>query len=324
MDKYFFSEEYFNKIRKIYKKDIVMGLLMGRFQPKPNIDTFPSKNIKDNANIQHDANIALNPVKEGTEVEVDSESNTNLSHKEIVYSAGEIHAAFRTCALAYMKEYKNYEISAKVKLRKERLERLGFTSSETLKISNEKFCMVCFQWFKSHFPECIFLPTDKFITLLKQYNLVCGTLEEYKGNISDDNLEEITQVADILNNVKDNNPYSNRIDNDYFHVMITGINNMISAHNMKDRQTLEALRFPFESEPINAIESFPMIYVETRPTYSTQLFIAAFAKDMKTVAEYSHPYTHREEPFIFQLTPYGVVIFSKWGEEAEDEKVNPY
>lgn len=324
MDKYFFSEEYFNKIRKIYKKDIVMGLLMGHSQSEPNIDTFPSKNMEDDANILHDANLGLNPVKEGTEVEVDSGSNPNLSHKEIVNSAAEIHAAFRTCALAYMKEYKNYEISEKVKLRKERLERLGFTSSETLKISNEKLCMVCFQWFESHFPGCIFLPTDKFITLLKQYNLVCGTLEEYKGNISDDNLEEITQVADTLKIVKDNNPYSNRIDNGYFHVMITGIKHMLSVCNVKDKQTLEALRFPFESEPINAIASFPEIYIETCPTYSTQLFIAAFAKDMKTMAEYSHPYTHREEPFIFQLTPYGVVIFSKWGDEAEDEKEKPY
>lgn len=320
----FFSEEIINKVRTKYGRSPLRRNIMGCFQTKLNIDTFPSKNIEDDANILHDANLGLNPIKEGTEVEVDSGSNPNLSHKEIVNSAGEIHAAFRTCALAYMKEYKNYEISEKVKLRKERLERLGFTSSETLKISNEKLCMVCFQWFESNFPGSIFLPTDKFITLLKQYNLVCGTLEEYKGEISDDSLEEITQVADTLKIVQDNNPYSNRIDNDYFYLMITGIKHMLSVYNMKDKQTLEALRFPFESEPINAIESLPNIYVETRPTYSAQLFIAAFAKDMKTVAEYSHPYIHREEPFIFQLTPYGVVIFSKWGDEAEDEKEKPY
>lgn len=306
----FSTKDFINKIINKFEIDLIKGGLMGSYRTEPGIDTFPSKSTEDD-DILHDANLGLKPVKEETYAEVDCGNSPNLSQKKTVYSGGEIHAAFRTCALDYMKEYENYEIDEKEKLRKERLERLGFTSSEALEIYKEKLCVVCFQWFENYFPGCIFLPTDKFVTLLNQYNLVCGRLEEYKGNISDDNLKQVTQVKDTLIIVRDNNPYSNRLDNGSFHVMITGINNFISECYLKNRQTLEALRFPFESELAKTISSLPNIYIETIPTYSTQLFIAAFAKDMKTVAEYIHPYTHSEEPFIFQLTPYGVVIFSK-------------
>lgn len=329
----FFSEETINKIRKDFEKDIVRGGLMGKITTNLNIGPYPFKSIGDAANILHSEGFGLSPVKKGTEVEVTGENNQNLSRKEIIYRAGEIHAAFMMCALSYMKEWKTGKTDEKEKLRNERLKRLGFTSSATMKTSDEKMKSglraECFRWFEDHFNGCIFLKINDFISLLKKYNLVCGPLGAYIGDVLDDNLEEIVQTADMLERVKEDNPYSNKIDKDIFYSIVTQITEyhpfaLIPERKGTDEQISEALRFPFNSEPISAIASLSDKIIKSTQTKSTDLFIAAPAQDMKTEVKIRHQYIRSEDPFVFQLTPYGVVIYSKWGKEAEDEMVNPY
>lgn len=55
---------------------------------------------------------------------------------------------------------------------------------------------------------------------------------------------------------------------------------------------------------------------------STDLFIAAPVDDMQQLVSFTETeirvIPRSIDPFVFQVTPVGVVIYSKWGEEASD------
>lgn len=68
--------------------------------------------------------------------------------------------------------------------------------------------------------------------------------------------------------------------------------------------------------------AFSDVKTESRPLERNELLIAAPAQEMKQVYTESVEHIRSEDPFVFQFTPYGVVIFSKWGEEAEDEALS--
>lgn len=295
-------------------------------------DSFISKygnyetRTENNSSVRN-ANLSSSEENSNTEVQAIDTDKSALPNEEIVYRAGEIHTAFIMSALAYMKEWKGAKVDENERIRNERLKRLGFTSSLSLKESNEKmegsFRIKCFEWFTENFPGCIFLPTNDFIRLLRKYNLACGPLDFYKGNIPDENLEEILHTVETLERLKENNPYSNKKDENAFHRRISRIifNSdsyfFHSSPRVKEEEIKDNLCFPFEGfvqlkYRTNVLEN----YVEIS---STDLFIAAPAQDMNQIVEISYRNIRSEDPFVFQLTPYGVVIFSKWGEEAEDE-----
>lgn len=273
------------------------------------------------------ANLSSSEENSSTEVQAIDTDKSALPNEEIIYRAGKIHTAFIMSALAYMKEWKGVKVDENERIRNERLKRLGFTSSLSLKESNEKmegsFRIKCFEWFTENFPGCIFLPTNDFIRLLRKYNLACGPLDFYKGNIPDENLEEILHTVETLERLKENNPYSNKKDENTFHRRISGFIKYRETFlfpefgDVKEDEILPNKRFPFEGfmaqgYPYNISETYAKIS-------STDLFIAAPAQDMNQIVEISYRNIRSEDPFVFQLTPYGVVIFSKWGEEAEDE-----
>lgn len=66
----------------------------------------------------------------------------------------------------------------------------------------------CYNFFSQNFPGCIILKEEDFINLNVKYGLVSGPLSYYKGDIPEDNLDEILATKTTLDSLTDNK-YSN-------------------------------------------------------------------------------------------------------------------
>lgn len=254
------------------------------------------------------------------------------------YTAEEIHIAMTLQAVEYMKQYIHSATDPKVEERARKLKAVGLTSSKTFAETHRS---ACFSFFRRNFPGCIFLPEDTFTRLLQKYNLKCGTLDHYIGEIPSVNVDEIADVQDKLNSIGEENAFSNTLKGDakveiikYITVSVrideewtplgvykTNVNKGKKAHILlEDHQGLiETMPFLHVRNKFNGWND---VKTESRPLEHNELLIAAPVREMKQVYTESIEYVRSEDPFVFQFTPYGVVIFSKWGEEAEDEALS--
>lgn len=254
------------------------------------------------------------------------------------YTAEEIHMAMTLHAIEYMKQFMHGATDPKVEELARKLEAVGLTNSKTFAETHRS---ACFSFFRRNFPGCIFLPEETFISLLRKYNLKCGTLDHYIGEIPSINVYEIAEVQDTLNRIAGENIYSNTFEIG----MKVKIIEYISVRADSDflSRDYERVWSPEKNKDTHAsallgdnglIETMPFLHVrqkfdafsdvktESRPLERNELLIAAPAQEMKQVYTESVSHIRSEDPFVFQFTPYGVVIFSKWGEEAEDEALS--
>lgn len=242
---------------------------------------------------------------------------------QIVYSATEVQTAFMLMALAYMKVWRTYAVNEREMERNRMLKELGFTSSKSLQDSEEAIApslrKKVFDWYSERFPGCIFLKVEDFVNLLHKYNLVCGKLEAYKGEIPYENLEKIITVKETLKKYENENPYSNKYtdENTISRVEIWG--GYKTNKFLYSKGEWEGGHDITKDEYDNMIDNmkrYPFYGSNLLEIPDTELLIAAPAQDMKS--QISDFHTKSEDPFVFQLFPYGIVIFSMWGEEAED------
>ena len=81
----------------------------------------------------------------------------------------------------------------------------------------------------------------------------------------------------------------------------------------------ELLAYPFAKYWNGRTEGVAMSHTACK---STDLFIAAPVDDMQQLVSFTETeirvIPRSIDPFVFQVTPIGVVIYSKWGEEASD------
>lgn len=246
------------------------------------------------------------------------------------YNAGflqnstDIQIDFIASSIDFMKEWKDAKLDEEEMRRNDKLKQLGFTSSRTMEISNKKQSVglqaACFQWFEDNFPGCFFLRTEDFVFFLSKYNLVCGYLREYKGYISPEYIDKIYDTGKTLKAVESSNQYSNRKDENCFYDKIIGIVPLDVYEKVMSQPVAVLLRFPFDSEFTKSIKSNHGVGVYTISTTSCELFIAAPSKDMNQIVEIRDNNCLSEGAFIFQLTPYGVVIFHKLGDASENDK----
>jgi len=254
------------------------------------------------------------------------------------YTAEEIHIAMTLQAVEYMKQYMHSATDPKVEERARKLKAVGLTNSKTFAETHRS---ACFSFFRRNFPGCIFLPEETFTRLLQKYNLKCGTLVYYIGEIPSENVDEIAEAQDKLNSIGEENVFSNtlegdakveiikhitvreRIEEEYFTwgVYERDVNKGKKAHILlEDHQGLiETMPFRHVRNKFNGWDD---VKTKSRPLERNELLIAAPVQEMKQVYTESIEHVRSEDPFVFQFTPYGVVIFSKWGEEAEDEALS--
>ena len=263
---------------------------------------------------------------------------------KIAYTAEETHTALVLCALEYMKKWKVEDVDEKELERNKMLKELGFTSSKSLSESNEKVKPTerrkVFEWYETNFPGCIFLESESFADILIKYNLTCGRLSSYTGEIPYDNLVEIKEVHDKLKKIHKENIYSNIITESntiqpayteyMYEVYIDGkprlVSGMIAAimektHKVEYKGSRRV--YSYRGNDISEEEyeyhqerykRFPFIKYKD-DTNPDELFIAAPLQDMQSDLNSE---IVSKDPFVFQLFPYGVVIYSKWGDEAND------
>lgn len=236
------------------------------------------------------------------------------SNAEIIYTAAYIHAVIANLASEYLKEQNLYRENEEAIQRNKTLKELGFTNSSSYVNLPDKEEMTrrkeCFEWYSYNFPGCIFLKTYDFVNLLIKYNLTCGRFSEYTGTIPDKNIMEIKEVYDTLMRMRGKNKYSNVRNNDnvlerpltdtYFQTVFYYDSN---GHRIK-KEEYDFLETSYRR--------FPFADTELSPE---DLFIAAPPEKMKRTF---FDEIASKDPIVFQLFPYGVVIYSMWGEEAND------
>lgn len=71
-----------------------------------------------------------------------------------------------------------------------------------------------------------------------------------------------------------------------------------------------------------------MNIADSKECSSADLFIAAPIEEMNETMQFTVPERKiipiNNDPFVFQVTPIGVMIHSKWGEESEDKVFEEY
>lgn len=161
-----------------------------------------------------------------------------------IYTAEEIHTALVLCAVEYMKQWRSDIVDEKELKRNEMLKELGFTSSKSFSQSEEAVKAsrkrMVFNWYYKNFTNCIFVRMEDFTDLLVKYNLTCGRLSSYTGEIPYENLVEIKQVSDKLKEIGEENQYSNKIN---LSMAIDGNMGSVSITDLSPNQTLDMLNY---------------------------------------------------------------------------------
>lgn len=254
------------------------------------------------------------------------------------YTAEEIHMAMTLQAVEYMKQFMHGATDPKVEERARKLKAVGLTNSKTFAETHRS---ACFHFFRRNFPGCIFLPEETFTALLQKYNLKCGTLDHYIGEIPSVNVDEIAEVQEKLNSIGEENTFSNTLEGDNKVEIINRLTVMKRIDFLQSRfgrfeadRTAGLTAQELLDDRQGLIETMPFLHIrnkfggefdvdtKSRALGHNELLIAAPAQEMKKVYTESVEFIRSEDPFVFQFTPYGVVIFSKWGEEAEDEALS--
>lgn len=173
----------------------------------------------------------------------------------------------------------------------------------------------------------ILVSRDSFYKLCHKYKLSVGFLEQFIGVIPDANLKEFSDIKYKMDH------YSGyvKLDTNHNTVEIRRIRN----HSEKsDSSICEYFDYSFNiiSCPsyiysMHDIKEFKdkdwaeRVYLEVSYVNRDEMFIACPKSNLQ---EKKVIVSHAVDPIIFQYCPYGVLIYTMWGEEAEDKVFEEY
>lgn len=173
----------------------------------------------------------------------------------------------------------------------------------------------------------ILVSRDSFYKLCHKYKLSIGFLEQFTGVIPDANLKELSDIKYKLDNYSgyvklDTNKhivrikriynFSNKIDfsiSKYFDDNFNIISHPAYIYNIGDIEE-------FKNKEWAKKVSLSVYYVRR-----DEMFIACPKSNLQEkVVIVSNPV----DPIIFQYCPFGVLIYTMWGKEAEDKVFEEY
>jgi hypothetical protein len=186
----------------------------------------------------------------------------------------------------------------------------------------------------------IVVKRSDFVEILKKYNLVCGRFENYTGVVPDKNAREIDDALNKIQTLveKKMTPILYEVYHKYITFYIKKVTFYRNYELPKDRKRLLNL-FPlalcnrevysYNNEIIRdlANNGVRLENVNDLDVERVDMFICAPANEMnnsKNRVKFSVFTPRTDDPFICSLTPYGVVIHSMWGREAEDDAIRKY
>lgn len=173
----------------------------------------------------------------------------------------------------------------------------------------------------------ILVSRDAFYRLCHKYGLSIGYLKQFTGIIPDTNLKELSNIKYKLDN------YSGYILLDT-NKNIVKVYNIYNSSDKSDSSIREYFNYNFNIIPASRriynmtyIEEFKdeewaeRVSLDTRCVDRNAMFIACPKSNLQ---EKITVVSHVVDPIIFQYCPFGVLVYTIWGDEAEDKVFKEY
>ena len=171
-------------------------------------------------------------------------------------------------------------------------------------------------------PDTLLIRFDDFEKLMKRFNLVCGTFGMYKGDVPLDKIDDIERLTRVMQHPP----------RYITHMRPVSAIEVISSWNYSGIPEY-ICRFPFvlnDSEFSifgrdshgHSTHNFDKGY-ELKTGDETLLFICAPAQNMEKLDKVVS-FRRTEDPFICAHTKYGILVFTRWGEEASSSIIRKY
>jgi hypothetical protein len=181
-------------------------------------------------------------------------------------------------------------------------------------------------------PDTLLLSYDQFMELCKKHKLVCGGCEEFIGDIPDDKLQEMVTI-------KSKGRINEIIPLMCVYETIYRVNNDSSDKKVK-KEVIEHLKdeFPF----IRKYDYDGVVFADGhrggrgnyRSTFGAvdfkcgdpQTFFMCAPEKMFTERRKMKLTIDRtpKDPILCSLTEHGILLFTRWGEEANDDIIKRY
>lgn len=177
----------------------------------------------------------------------------------------------------------------------------------------------------------ILVNTSTFYELCRKYNLSMGLLQDFTGVIPAQNLNELMDISNKLHT--DNN--ASRLHINYQTVRVNRISNYSGGKS--DSYVKERLEYYFNILQVHTYslsdislchaENFTEekwadhVFVDVDYVTPDNFFIACPKFNLK---ERPVIISKPIDPIIFQYCPFGVLIYTMWGDEAEDKVFEEY
>lgn len=219
---------------------------------------------------------------------------------------------------------------------------------------NVKITKIMDEMYKAFGTNTFYIPMKDFTAILDKYNLAVGRLEDYKGTIPEANIAEIAKAKETLDKIRNNEKvihydkpttvvdYEEQEYFDYeacrtrtqlvrvekpgyeFTRMKTLYPTLYS--NIESWYRLLGVRVGNDKD---SFKRFPMIrqdevsWVYQIENEKHALLIAAPVQETDTLYEIRERII-TDDPIVFSTVGNGVIIYSMWGDEGNDEVLRKY
>ena len=173
----------------------------------------------------------------------------------------------------------------------------------------------------------ILVSTEAFCELCRKYGLSIGLLQDFTGVIPAQNLNELMEISSKLHT--NGNIYNLHIN--YHIVRVTRINNASEKSDSSVEEQLKhyfnIIQIPIGRYKLNVSEEFmdkawaDQVWVNYDFIAPDDFFIACPKSNLK---EKPVIFSKPIDPIIFQYCPFGVLVYTMWGDEAEDKVFEEY
>lgn len=173
----------------------------------------------------------------------------------------------------------------------------------------------------------ILVNTSTFYELCRKYNLSIGLLQDFTGAAQ--NLNELMDISNKLHT--DNN--ASRLHINYQTVRVNRISNYSGGKS--DSYVKERLEYYFNILQVHtySLSDISLCHAEnfTEEKWADHVFVDYVTPDNFFIACPKFNLKERPviiskpiDPIIFQYCPFGVLIYTMWGDEAEDKVFEEY
>lgn len=177
----------------------------------------------------------------------------------------------------------------------------------------------------------VLVSTKAFYELCRKYGLSIGLLRDFTGVIPTQNLNELMKISNKLRT--NSNSYKLHLNNEM--VQVTKISNC--SGEKSDSYVEERLKYYFNilqvstysimgirlsrAENFTEEEWARNVYVNVDYASPDDFFIACPKSNLQ---EKPVIFSKPVDPIIFQYCPFGVLVYTMWGDEAEDKVFEEY